>query len=198
MLSKRSLKLSKLSSLKFHCSDLVIFTLLFSWLLVCSVSHNLLLIPSSAFLFIVFFSSDWFFKKFFLVLHWHFQCAPLLFPEFSEHFVTIALNSLSGKSFISVSFFSPWGFYLVFLFGTYSSIFLFCFTFSVYLYEIRQNSYLSQSWRCLLVRESPYAVCVCPVALVGELDLQWEGVHYIPVCSGSHCLDGRYGWSRMG
>ena len=44
------------------------------------------------------------------------------------------------------------------------------------LYEVRRNSYLSSSWRDVLVWEHPYAVYVCPVALVGELDLTWAGL----------------------
>ena len=41
------------------------------------------------------------------------------------------------------------------------------------LYEITWNSYLSQSWRCVLAWECPYAVCVRPATVVGELDAKW-------------------------
>ena len=44
-------------------------------------------------------------------------------------------------------------------------------TSSVCFYEIRWNCYLSQSWRHVLVWECPYAVCMCLVTLMGELDL---------------------------
>ena len=38
------------------------------------------------------------------------------------------------------------------------------------------ESYIFWSWRLVLVWEWPYAVCSCPVALVGEMDLKWSQV----------------------
>ena len=42
------------------------------------------------------------------------------------------------------------------------------------LYEVRQNSYLPQSRRHILVWEHPFAAYVCPAALAGELNLKWS------------------------
>ena len=53
----------------------------------------------------------------------------------------------------------------------------------LYLYEIRGTSYLSLSWRDVLVRERSYEVSVCPVAVVGKLGLSWTQVMSFPrVC----------------
>jgi len=51
--------------------------------------------------------------------------------------MTIALSSLSDKLliFISLELFF-WDFYLVFSFGTYASVFVFCLLFCVGLYEL--------------------------------------------------------------
>lgn len=51
------------------------------------------------------------------------------------------------------------------------------------LYSIRWNSYISCSWRSFQVWEHPYSVCMCPVALVGGLDLTWAQVpSFLSVC----------------
>ena len=92
------------------------------------------------------------------------------FPRFS--YILIALSSLSGKLFLSVSlgFFSIFSFLVLPLNIFLCLLILFNF---LCLYEFRWNNYLSWSWRHVLVWEHPYEVCTCPVALVGELDLRW-------------------------
>ena len=46
--------------------------------------------------------------------------------------------------------------------------------------------------------EHPYAVCTCPVGLVGEIDLMWAWAASSPGCTGSYRL-GRWGsWSCRG
>ena len=75
-------------------------------------------------------------------------------------------------------------FYLVLLFGTNSSV-----SSCLYLFLwIRWNSYLSQSWRCVLVQEHLFVDCMCLVAwteglepkqacpgMCWELPPWWEG-----------------------
>ena len=47
----------------------------------------------------------------------------------------------------------------------------------------------NKSGRHVLVWEHPYAVCTCPVALVGELDLKYRPHHHMG-CACSHHLVG--------
>ena len=50
--------------------------------------------------------------------------------------------------------------------------------------EIRWNSYFFQFWMGILVLEHPFAVYMCPMALVGVLELKWPQVTYsLRVCS---------------
>ena len=72
------------------------------------------------------------------------------------------------------------GLYLVLSFEGYSSLFLFCLNFSVFLYEIRWTTYLSWSWRHIVMCECPYAVCMCPVALLGGPGLKWAQARSCP------------------
>lgn len=96
--------------------------------------------------------------------------------------MTIVLNSLSGKLYMSVSLdlFEGFIFFLVWMHSMCShSIWLF------FSYEIRQNSYLSWSWRNVLM----HVVCMFSVALVGELNINWaQGEDFSGVCQG-HCLE---------
>ena len=55
---------------------------------------------------------------------------------------------------------------------TNSYNFLFFLSFSVSLTLGKAITY-SSPWKWFLVWECPYEVCVCPMALVGELDLKW-------------------------
>ena len=51
------------------------------------------------------------------------------------------------------------------------------------LYEFRWNRYLLWSRRAVLMWKCTYTVCVCPVALVGELDFMWTQVmSFLRVC----------------
>lgn len=60
-------------------------------------------------------------------------------------------------------------------------VFLFCLTSC--LFEIWWNIYLFQPWRCVLVWECLYAVCLYPVTLLTELDLKWAQAASFPgVC----------------
>ena len=77
----------------------------------------------------------------------------ILFPSSISISITTALTSLSGKLLISFSL----GFFWVLSYSfiwTYSPVFSFCLTLSVCLYALRQNSYLTQSWRYVLVQRS--------------------------------------------
>ena len=94
--------------------------------------------------------------------------------------ITIALNSLSGKLLICISlsfFFCGFISFSHLEHIPLSSHFVWL---SLLVYEIRWNSYLSWFWRCVLVGEHPFAVCVCSVALVGDLDLKWARVMTSP------------------
>ena len=81
--------------------------------------------------------------------------------------------------FLSCFFFFPSVFSSSLIWNT-SPCLLILFTF-LCLDEILWESYLSWSGRGVLVREHPRAVCVCPVALVGELDGKWAGVGSSPM-----------------
>ena len=149
-----------------------------------SVSPNLLLIPSKVFFIsvIVFFSSGCFFYIFFSYLLKFSLCSSSLFLTSVSILITIVLNSLSGN-------------YLCFIRGFFSVIFpprsliwnmslcLFILFNFLCLCEIRWNIYPSQSSRCALVWEYLYAICLCTVALVEELDLKWAWAASFPgVC----------------
>ena len=89
------------------------------------------------------------------------------------------LWTLSGKLFISVV--------LVVFSGVFSCPFIWnnflCLLILLNflcLCDVRWNSYLSRSWRGVLVWECLYTVCVCPAAIVGELDLMWTRIMSFP------------------
>ena len=66
------------------------------------------------------------------------MCFSILLPSSVSIFMTISLNTLSGKLLISISlvfFFFFLEFYLVLSFVTYSSVSSFCLTFCVCFYE---------------------------------------------------------------
>ena len=143
ILSQRSLKLSSIFFLIFFSfcySDWVISTLLSSRLLIHSSVSLLYRIFHFSY---CIFSYEYFLLMFsnplLMFIHSSFTEFTHSSPEFSEHFMTIALNSLSGKLLISISLFPPHthpGFYLVLSFGTYSSVSSFCLTCYICFYEL--------------------------------------------------------------
>ena len=115
----------------------------------------------------------------------------LLFPKFHAKILTVFIYfcigfsshsycqcfELFGQFFISVSLVVFYGFSLVLsLKQTPLSS-----NFAYYsLYEIKWDSYLLWFWKCVLVWEDLYIVCVCPVALMGELNLTWMQAKSFP------------------
>lgn len=90
------------------------------------------------------------------------------------------MTSLWGELFtwVSLGYFQ---YFFLLSFKTFPLSRLFCLTSSVS--EFRWHIYLSQSWMCVLGWDYPYAVGLCPVALEGQLDLQWVGSVFAPrVC----------------
>ena len=139
-----------------------------------SILPSLLLIPSSVFFItvIVFFSFDWFYFIFSCLLLKFPLCSFILFPNSGSILIINALNSLSSKLF-----------HYLFLSGVFSCSFtwnkflcLLILLNFLCLYEISWNSYLLWSSNGVLEWLCPYAVCLYPVALVGELDLIWAWI----------------------
>ena len=140
----RSFKIPSLFKILFlfiFCSVWVSSIVLSSSLLICvSTSSSLLLNPSCIFQFSY---------NFYLgVSHIFYLFIEVLtvfihiFPEFDEHFkITITLNSLSGRSLISISFSSFFPEALsVLLIGTYSSLSSFCLILCVCFYVFGKSA----------------------------------------------------------
>ena len=81
--------------------------------------------------------------------------------------MTASFNSLSGKSFISVSI----GIFLVVSFGTYSSVSLFCFTFGFCFYELGKTA-TSDLEKMALCGNIPCVDGLCLMALASQLKLE--------------------------
>lgn len=92
-------------------------------------------------------SSVWYFLLYSLSLLKFSLCSSILFPSLLNNFMTIHLNSLSGRLLLYIIkiFLS---FCLVLLFGIYFFVSSLCLTLFLC---IRQDSYFSQSWMSGLV-----------------------------------------------
>ena len=184
----------------FWHSDWVIFIILSSKSLTRSVIPSLLFIPSSVFFisvivynsvltgsFSVFSNSS---SKFSL-------CSSLLFPNSVSILTTNALNSLSNKLFISVSFVVFQGFSLVFQLR-YIHLFSFCLWSFLCLSEIAET----------VTYCGPEGVSLCgsiPILPVCAQWLCWESWIWCEHksclssgCVGSYHLGWRWVWRRRG
>ena len=112
-------------------------------------------------------------------------CSSLLFPSSISILITIALNSLSGELFISVSL------------GLFFRSFYYSFIWNIFLCllvllnflcmnEIRWDSYLSQSVGVSLCGS------ISKQSLMGELKVKWAQTIYFPWYAGSQHVGGRY------
>ena len=138
-----------------------------------------------------FFSSDWSFFYILSCSSLKFSlCSSIISPNSVSILTNNALTSLASKRLTSISLVVLWRVFSCSSIETHSSVFS-CYLF--YLYEIRWNSYLWQSWRGTLKWEHPYALAVCPEAAVRELDLVWAR-HVFPQFPGSYHLGSR--WPR--
>ena len=114
------------------------------------------------------------------------------FPKLGEHFYyycfKFSVRWIIYLCFIRIFFFS--GVLSCSLSETCCSALEFCLTFSLCLHKIRWSSYLFWFWWYILLWECPYAFCMCPVALVGELDLKSSWTTSPLGCDGTYCLGG--------
>ena len=117
-------------------------------------------------------------------------CSSIFVLDLVIILISNALNSLVSF-FISVSLVVFYGFSLVL---SWKQIPLSSHFAYYSLYEIKWNSYLLWFWKCVLVWEDLYTVCVCPVALMGELDLTWIKPNLSPGSAGSYHHGRRWDW----
>ena len=155
MLSQQSLKLSStLKNLFFFLLFCLCNFHYFILLMHASVSPSLLLIPSSVFSFLLLYYSaltcSFFIFSSFLL---KFSLCSSIFSQVQLSFLWLMLWTLTGKLFISITL----GCFLVLSFETYPSVF--SFFENLCLYEIRWNSYLSQSWRSICMGASLCNLC---------------------------------------
>ena len=100
------------------------------------------------------------------------------------------MNTLLDKLLTLVLFYFS-EFHFVFQLGTYFFFFSFHLNFSFCLYEIRQNYFKTipvlKACPCIEASLTDY---MCPVALVGGLELKQEKTRVSHRCTGAHHLDG--------
>ena len=100
------------------------------------------------------------------------------------------MNTLLDKSLTSISFYFS-EFHFVLQLGTYFFFFSFHLTFSFCLYEIRQNYFKTipvlKVCPCIGASLADY---MCPVALVGRLELKQERAKASHRCTEGHHLEG--------
>ena len=153
-----------------------------------SGSLSLLFIPSSVFISAIeFFISDWVFFIVYSSLLKFLLCTSILFPNSVNILITNALNSLSGKLFLSISLFFSECFFGSFNWQQFLCIFILlnflC------LYEFRWNSYL-------LLLEGLFLCGAIPVQVQCVHCLWWES--WIWCGSKSHLSSGFAGSYHLG
>ena len=142
-----------------------------------SASPNLLLFLLYFISVIAFFSSEWFFL-YFLVLWLNSHCVHLFFSHVPLAFLLLMLWTLYLVNYLcSISCF-----FRVFSYCSIWNKFLFLLILLnfPFLYKTGWHSYLSWFSRGVLVWEHLSAVYMCPVALVGGLDLKWSCFMFFP------------------